>query len=163
MDDAVTVGESHRAGQQPRQLGRFRRRLRLAGDLLGQTAAVHVLQRQEGKSLLLADGVDLDDVGVLQTGLGAGLGTKALALLGAGVDAGHDDLEGHQSIQGDLVGLVDDPHAAVTENVKDLVAGDGQAQRRQRLPDGDPGAEGDRPALGGIGLVPRLGARGRGR
>ena len=50
--------------------------------------------------------------------------------IGAGVGAGQDHLEGDQTIQVDLAGLVNDPHAAAAQLLEDLVAGDGRPPGR---------------------------------
>ena len=82
---------------------------------------------------MLADVVDLDDVGVLEPGDGLGLGQEADGGLGAGVRAGQDHLQGDGAVEPDLAGLVDDPHAAAAQLALDLVAGDG---RRGAVGDG---------------------------
>ena len=73
---------------------------------------------------MLADVVDLDDVGVLEPGDGLGLGEEAGGGLGAGVRAGQDHLQGDGAVEPDLAGLVDDAHAAAAQLAQDLVAGE---------------------------------------
>ena len=86
-------------------------RQRCAGQVLGQTA-VHEFQRDEGPAILGANFVDLDDVGMLETGHGFGLGAKPSQFLRPRVRPGQDHLESDQPIPADLSGFVDDPHAA---------------------------------------------------
>ena len=82
MDDAALVGGVHGPGQRLDQRGRLARAAAASpSSLLGQAAAVHELQREEGLAVVLADLVDLDDVGVLQAGDGLGLGAEAGQLL----------------------------------------------------------------------------------
>ena len=81
-------------------------------------------RREVGEAAGLADVVDLDDVGVLEAGDGLGLLVEPRQGDGAGVGAGQDHLERDQTIQVDLAGLVNDPHAAPAQLLEDLEAGD---------------------------------------
>ena len=92
-------------------------------SLLVEAAAVDELQREEGQAVVLADLVDLHDVRVLQAGDGLGLGPEAGQLLGAGVVAGQDHLQGDDAVERELPGLVDDAHAAAAQLAQDFVAG----------------------------------------
>jgi hypothetical protein len=66
--------------------------------------------------------VDRDDTGVLHRCRRLGLGQEARPLLGAGVLAAKDHLQGHDPVEGDLAGLEDDAHAATTQVPQHLVA-----------------------------------------
>src|SRR5262249_10547691 len=68
VDDAALVRVVDGPGQRLHQPGRRAGRLRPGGGPLGQGAAVHVLEGQVGVAVVLADLVDLHDVGVLQAG-----------------------------------------------------------------------------------------------
>ena len=57
---------------------------RRAVQSLRQAAAGAVFQGEERQAVVLADLVDLDDVGMLQAGDGLGLGAEAVQFLGAG-------------------------------------------------------------------------------
>ena len=61
-----------------------------------QAAAGAELQREERQAVVLADLVDLHDVGMLQAGDGLGLGAEAGQFRAAGVAAGQDHLQGDQ-------------------------------------------------------------------
>ncbi len=124
MDDAAPMGALHRLGQDANDLRGLARFLRDAGHLVGETAAVHVLQRKIGVAVLFADFVDLNDVRVLE--LGDRLGLRLEPRHGAGSrDAGRaDHLDRHNAVQPRLPGLVDDPHAAAAELPEELVARD---------------------------------------
>jgi hypothetical protein len=60
----------------------------------------------------LADGVDRDDVGVVQLGGGLRLALEPLDRLLREPEPGRQDLEGDPAIQRQLAGLVDDAHPA---------------------------------------------------
>ena len=77
--------------------------------------AFEQLQRDERQAVDLADLVDLDDVGMAEPGDGLGLDPEAGEVVGAGLAAAADHLEGDQAVQARLPGLVDDPHAAFAE------------------------------------------------
>jgi len=72
---------------------------------------------------VLADLVDLNDVGVLQAGDGLGLGAEAGQVRRAGMAARQDHLQRDDAIQLEVPRLVDDTHAALAELAQDLVAG----------------------------------------
>src|SRR5262249_44994607 len=95
-----------------------------AGELPLQAAAVHELQAEVGPALVLADLVDLDDVGVLEPGGGLGLGLEAGQVVRAAEVAGQDHLQGHQPAQAALAGRVAPPHTAAAQLLKQLVVPD---------------------------------------
>src|SRR2546421_229156 len=78
-------------------------------ELARQAAPSHELQGEVGPALPLAHLVDLHDVRVAQVGDGSRLGPEAGQLGTAGVAAGQDALEGDDTVEADLPGLVDDP------------------------------------------------------
>jgi hypothetical protein len=84
-----------------------------------QPQALDELHDVIGQAVLLADAEDRHDVGVVQPGRRFRLAFKAL--LGAGVEqqVPGQDLEGDVSAQGDLLGLVDDAHAALADFAED--------------------------------------------
>ncbi len=81
-------------------------------QLLGQAAAFDELHAEVVQSLVLADLVDWDNVGMVEMGGGLGLALEALHVLVGGQLSGEDHLKGHGSVEADLAGLVDDAHAA---------------------------------------------------
>ena len=76
--------------------------------------------------LVLADGVDRDDVRVLKARDDTGLAAEALALV---VAVGAEDLERDLPAQARVHGQVDRAHAALSEHPDDLVVADARGQR----------------------------------
>ena len=122
MNDVLLVRRLHRPRQRLHQRRRFLRRQRRAVELLLQAAAAAELQREERLALVLADLVDLHDVGMLQARDGLRLGLEAGQVRRAGVAARQDHLQRHQPIQLRLPRLVDHAHAAAAQLAEDLVA-----------------------------------------
>jgi hypothetical protein len=90
--------------------------------------------------------MDLHDVGVLQASDGLRLDAEAGQVCLAGVCPRQDHLEGHDAVQLDLPGLVDDAHAAAAQLTQNLVA-------RRRCP----GWEGRGCPILRIECLPQLG------
>ena len=61
---------------------------------------------------IAADGVDRDDVRMLQASSGQGFVLEALQLLGIQRCSEGQDFQGHAAAQGDLLRFIDDAHAA---------------------------------------------------
>ena len=72
-------------------------------------------------ALMLADPVDGNDVGMVQSGGGPGFALEALLLLGIGQRLGGKHLEGNAPPERLLLGLVDDAHATVPDLAQDSV------------------------------------------
>ena len=100
-----------------------------AGQPVGEDRSLEQLQRDERQAVHLADVVNLDDVGVAELGDGLGLDPEAGEVVGAGLAAAPDHLDGDQAVQAHLPGLVDDAHPPSTELLQELVAGDRWAAR----------------------------------
>src|SRR5262249_54969048 len=95
--------------------------------------AIDVFERKVRAAVVLADLMDLDDVRVLEPGRRLGLRAEALALHGPRVGTGQDHLQGDDSAQRGLAGLVDYAHAAAAQRPEDHVTGDGNDTRRTGL------------------------------
>ena len=78
---------------------------------------------------MVAEAIDLDDVGVPEPGDGLGLGQEAGAELGAIVFARQYDLQSAKTIERDLAGLVDDAHPAAAQLGQDLETRDASGGR----------------------------------
>src|SRR5262249_27348827 len=86
-----------------------------AVELVGEAAAVHELQRKVRAPFRIAHFIDLYDMGMLQAGDGLGFDPEAGQLLGAGMTAHQDHLQGHKAFQVLMAGLVHNAHAAATQ------------------------------------------------
>ena len=112
------------------------------GDHRGQGLAVDELHGVVVHAALAADGVDRDDVRVVQAGGGLGLDLEPLELPGVERRGERQDLQRHAAAERDLLGLVDDPHAAAADLAEDAeVAQDAQLVEGS----GAPGRPGGRP------------------
>src|SRR5262249_61441143 len=102
--DPAVRGGGDGPGQRLDQPGRLGHRKRLPGQALRQAAAFDVLQREDRYAVVLADLVDLYDVRVVQAGDRLGFRLEARPLLGAGVAAGEDHLQGDDPVELELTG-----------------------------------------------------------
>ncbi len=100
---------------------------RSAADDLAERLAIDVLHRDERLSLVLADIVDGDDVGMGQTRRGAGFPGEPLLDL---VVEDRQDLERNGPIEDRIAGQIQQPHAALAQAIKDFVPADSLRQRR---------------------------------
>ena len=105
MDDPLRMGRLEGVGQRQGELGRLARgEETIAAQAVGQAAAVHPLHDKEGQAVVLADFVDLDDVGVAKPRKRARLPAEPLA------SAAGKELDRDQALQPRLPRPVDDPH-----------------------------------------------------
>src|SRR5206468_1841333 len=74
------------------------------------------------------------DVGVVELGRGLGLDVEPLELLGVGDGGEGEDLEGDAAVERELLGLVDDPHAAAAHLAEQVEIAQ-EAQARAGLAD----------------------------
>jgi hypothetical protein len=81
---------------------------------------VDQLHRVEVGAVLLAGGVDGDDVGVVQPGRRFRFAAEALNGFFGQPQAGAEDLEGDLAVEGDLPRFVDHAHAAAADLAHDL-------------------------------------------
>ncbi len=89
-----------------------------------EVAPFEVLHRQVRRAVLLAQVVDRDDVPVRELRGGPGLPEEPFAMVGVVVELAGDDLDGDDTGQQGIEGLVDRPHAALAELLRDFVATD---------------------------------------
>ena len=130
MDDPPLVGRLHGPGQLLDEHGRLSRRQRRAGQLAGQAAAVADTPGEERQAVVLADLVDLHDIGMLQRGDGLGLGRKRDRSSGPAWPPARIIFRATTRFKARLPGLVDDAHAAAAQLAQHLVAGQGRQSRR---------------------------------
>jgi hypothetical protein len=117
--------------------------------------ALDELHGIEEHSPVLADLEDRDDIGVVQPGRGPCLAAEPLLAAGVLADGGGEDFQRDVPAQGELLGLVDDPHAAPADLAEDAVARD--PVRTRTLPALSEGSA--RHAAGGLVRGPAVGAR----
>ena len=86
-----------------------------------QGPAAAVLEGEIGEAVVLSDVVDLDDVRMLEPGDGLALPAKSFPLGRSRVGAREDHLQGDDASQSAPACLVDDSHAAATEDAQDLI------------------------------------------
>ncbi|OAI41122.1 hypothetical protein AYO40_03835 [Planctomycetaceae bacterium SCGC AG-212-D15] len=129
VKDAALVGVVHGAGQIFDQPGGVLSRLRCAGNPPGEAAAVDVLQREIGPVLLLAHFMDLDDVGMLQSGDGLGFRAKPNQFLARRVLRAENHFQRDHALQIEMKRLVDHAHAAAAQDAQDLIADDARQAR----------------------------------
>ena len=95
----------------------------------GQALPLDEFERQVRPPFVLADLVDLHDMGMLEAGDRLRLAPEAVELSGRGVGTREQHLEGDQAVQPELPGLVDDPHSAPAQLGEDFIAFGGQPVR----------------------------------
>ncbi len=121
MDDAPFVGRRERLGDLRAEGGGLARRERPAGEALPQVLPLDDLHHEVRLPVLLADVVDRDDPGVVQSRRGAGLLDEAGEALGIPQDVLRQDLDRHLAREAAVAGTVDLSHAAGPEEADDFV------------------------------------------
>ena len=117
-----------RGDLEPPFVSAWRRRAAPAGGQAFQLVQ-HLVESQPRDELhdvvvqpvLFADAEDRDDVGVVQPGGRLRLALEPLLLPGIAEELPRQHLEGHVSAERDLLGLVDDAHAAAADFAQDAV------------------------------------------
>ncbi len=111
-------------------------------QVFAQVASLDVFEGHVRHAVGLADGEDLDDVGVGGLGDGGGFVLEARQGGGIGSQFGPQDLEGDLALEGNLFGEVNLAHAAPAEMTEDAEIGErsagqvqlaGQGAGRQRM------------------------------
>jgi hypothetical protein len=116
VDEAVQIGLAQAERGLPAQLDRLAgRQLALALEALLQALAVDQLHGEEHQAVLLADEVDMGDVGVVDAGLGARLAAKPLARHGVRGLARRQHLERDRTVEREVVGPPHLAHAAAAQ------------------------------------------------
>jgi hypothetical protein len=123
MDDALTMGLGDPQGH---LLGKPRCPQRGPGraiELLVQAALGNILELEERQTIGLADVADLDNTPMREPGDRLGFGHEPGYVLGAGMSAGEDHLEGAFAVQANVACLVNHAHAAAAQLARDFVSG----------------------------------------
>jgi hypothetical protein len=123
-----------------------------------EAGAVDQFHHDVGLAVFLAVAVDLDDVGVVDGGQGAGLLQELFDEDAVLADGLLHDLDGDGAAEGFVIGLVDGAHAALAE----LFEQDEVGETGGHAHFGAAGRAEDQGEGGGLGGVDRLGAFGAG-
>ena len=95
--------------------------------------AVEQFHDDEALALMLANLVNGADVGMVERGRGAGFAAETLDRLRVLGNLVGQKLQGDKAAQGDVLGLIDDPHAAAAQLLEDAVVRDGLADHCARI------------------------------
>ena len=90
-------------------------------ELLAERTAAHELHRDVGKTVLLAEGVDLHDVGIVEASRGLRLALEAPHEVGILAVPLQHDLQRDLTVEHRVRRKVDVAHAAVPERLLDVV------------------------------------------
>ena len=132
MDDAGGVGHRQRARQLPSEPGQ-RAGVDGCADQRGQRSPFHELHGQEAAIAQIADGVDRDDVGVIERRRGPRLVLEAPHRVGVARERGPEQLERDLAAELGILGQVDLTHTAAADERDHVVGADTSAQRRGLL------------------------------
>ncbi len=134
MDDPALVSSAHGIGQREGELEELVQGDALGWDQLREAPALDQLHGQEGHAVGFLDGIDGDDVGVIEGGYGAGLALEALAAGGIGGQGLGQALEGDAASQLGVLGGVDFfAHAALAERPQDPIVAQGLSEHARPL------------------------------
>ena len=122
VEDAAIVSGLHGAGEDLNNPCRVMRWQRCAVGMFLEAASLQILQRHERQAVMLANGVNLHDVRVLQAGDRFGLDAEPGEIVLAGVCPGADHLDRDQTLQPHVAGFVNDAHPALPQHAKHLVS-----------------------------------------
>ena len=140
MHDPAPVGRLDGFGQGRQQRGGLAGRLGHARQFLGQVAPLDKLHGEVGQAVLVAHVVDLDDIGMPQTGPHSCFPQEAFSRLPTGMRTGQQHLEGDRAVEAHVPGPVDDAHAAAAHHLQDFITRDpgqfGRGRRRRWAAEG---------------------------
>ena len=149
VDDAVVVGVlERRAELQQDSLHDGYGQWRVLADHHVEWSAVDVLHDEEQRIARVPNGVDHDDVGVIESRGRSGLALEPFFHAGVEREVRQHDLDRDPAVQSQVVGEVDDGHAAAADLAADLVLAGGEcAELGEELP-GALAGEGGRARVG---------------
>ena len=122
VGDAFGVRGGNRFGQRHRHPEQLCRRHAAGRDHLGEGATTHELHRDEVPIVGLFDGVDGDDVGMIQGGHRAGLLRETSAHRRVERELAGQELQSHRTLQLGIYGFVDFAPATLPEQAANGVA-----------------------------------------
>ena len=101
-------------------------------DALRQRLPRDVRHREKDECAHLVDGENWNDVGMGQSGRGAGFAQEALPARRVGGEVGGEQLDGNRPVEAQLARQVDDPHPAAPDwRLHVVTAGQGLSQREE--------------------------------
>ncbi len=106
---------------------------RLAADLVLQGQAIQKFHGDEGLLAVFADFVDGADIGMVESGSGAGLPAKAFESLRVARHLLGQKFQGDEAAEFGVFRFVDDAHAATAELLDDAVVRDSLADHWSRI------------------------------
>ncbi len=122
VDDAPLVGVSQRAPHVAEQLPDLSRlKLLPLGKHPRQRTAAQQLHHEIDDAAALSDAIDLDDVGVLETGGSPGFAGESLDEFGVKGERKWQDLDRNLAFEVSVAGPIDDRHPAAPEFLEELV------------------------------------------
>jgi hypothetical protein len=129
VNDVFLVCCTDRIGERDRELEERVRGKPLAADVGRESLPVHQLHGQETNALDFFHGVNRDDVWVPKSGNGLGFLVESLSALGIRGSIPRQHLESHFPVELCVQRPVHRTHAALAEQVCDLVMGEGLADQ----------------------------------
>src|SRR4029077_12220542 len=90
-------------------------------DTALESVAVEELHGDEALAVFLADFVDRTNVRMIQSGSGLGFAFKARQGLRIAGDFGGEEFQGHETVEFDVFGFIDDTHPATAELFEDSI------------------------------------------
>jgi len=130
MNDPGVVGRSQRIGDPDSEREQRFHLQWLAGDALFQGGALQILHDDEGAAVLFTDVINRADVRVIQGRRSLGLAPESAQGFGIAGEVIGQKLESDESLEPAVFGLIDHPHAAVSQFLDDPVMGDIPANER---------------------------------
>ena len=124
MNDALLMRGIERFGHIERNLQGAVEVHGMAVENLEERVPFHELHGNVGTAGVLTDLVDRANVGVVESGSGAGLASEAFQRGGVFAQLVGQKFECHETAKIDVLGLVDEPHAPTAEQLNDAVMRD---------------------------------------
>src|SRR3984957_19129665 len=123
MNDAFGVSRVQCIGDLDAQINQTVSFERASQNRFPQSLAFEILHHNEAQAAMFANFVDGADVGVVQSGSGAGFTTKTLERLGIVRDVVGQKLQSDQATQGGILGAIHHTHPAAAQLVENSVVG----------------------------------------
>ena len=127
MDDAFGVGGVEGIGNLDCQIEQDFELHRPRADAVFQGDAIEKFHGDEGFAVLVADVIDGADVGMVERGRGLGFALKTGERLRIAGDIVGKKFQGDETVKANVLGFIDDSHAATAELFGDAVVRDSLA------------------------------------